>query len=214
MDEPRTRRLADALAERLGTVPVPADADAPVAGIRRAAVVVLLREQGGTDDAELLVIQRAEHAGDPWSGHLALPGGRAEPHDLSLLDIALREVKEEVGIDIGKGGRILGRLSTISPLSAPVPKISVTPFVAWAPPGAVARPDPSEVADAFWLPLGALRAEGRSAEVRRDFRGEERQWPAYPSPKGPIWGITERILTELLSLLEGVADHRPPGGPR
>lgn len=213
MDEPGIRRLADALAERLQDIRIPADADAPVAGVRRAAVVVLLRAQRGTDDAELLVIQRAERAGDPWSGHLALPGGRAEPHDLSLLDIALREVKEEVGIDIGQGGRILGRLSTISPLSAPVPKISVTPFVAWAPPEAVVRPDPSEVADAFWLPLGGLRANGRSAEVRRNFRGEERQWPAYPSPKGPIWGITERILTELISLLEGTADRSPPGRP-
>ena len=124
------------------------------------------------------------------------------PDDPSLLAIALREVREEVGIDVARGGRILGRLSTIAPLAARLPRIAVTPFVAWAPPGAVPHPDPAEVRDAFWMPLHALRAGGRSAAVRHDVDGETREWPAYPSPQGPVWGITERILTEFLSLLD------------
>ena len=189
------------LEQRLGVLRFPAEADAPVPGVRRAAVVILLREAEGGDDVEILMIRRAEREGDPWSGHLALPGGRAEPIDRSLLDIALREVREEIGIDIGQGGRILGRLSTIAPLSAPIPRITVSPFVAWAPAGAVPRPDPTEVADTFWISLGRLRADGLSARVRRTVGGEVRHWPAYPSPRGPIWGITERILTELISLL-------------
>ena len=202
MGESRPRPFPDELAERLRTLHFPADADIPVPGVRRAAVVVLLRGTDAFDQAELLVIRRAEREGDPWSGHLALPGGRAEPGDASLLDIALREVREEVGIDIAQGGRVLGRLSTISPLSAPVPKIAVTPFVAWAPLLAVPRPDPEEVADAFWMSLSGLCADGLSASVRRTVGDEVRQWPAYPSPQGPIWGITEHILTELISLLE------------
>jgi hypothetical protein len=113
-------------------------------------------------------------------------------------------VKEEVGIDIEQGGRILCRLSTIFPLSARLPRISVTPFVAWAPPEALPHPDPVEVKEAFWLPLRDLQSDGRSGVVRYTIDRETREWPAYPSPYGPIWGITERILTEFLSLSSGL----------
>jgi hypothetical protein len=59
-----------------------------------------------------------------------------------------------------------------------------------------------EVAAAFWLPVGELRRGGRSAVFRMAFAGVEREWPGYPSQHGIIWGITERILTEFLSLLD------------
>jgi hypothetical protein len=86
-------------------------------------------------------------------------------------------------------------------MSAFLPPLDVTPFVALAPPGAEARPDPSEVAEAFWLPLSSIRRAGPSGRVRRLFRGEWREWQAYPSPEGPIWGITERILTAFLEIV-------------
>ncbi len=60
-----------------------------------------------------------------------------------------------------------------------------------------------EVEEAFWIPLSSLRSAGPSAVVRRVIRGERREWPAYPSPAGPIWGITERILTGFLALAAG-----------
>ncbi len=59
-----------------------------------------------------------------------------------------------------------------------------------------------EVAAAFWVPVDELKRGGRSAVFRMVFAGVEREWPAYPSQHGPIWGITERILTEFLSLLD------------
>ena len=65
---------------------------------RHAAVALMLRERSGR--LELLVIQRAEKAGDPWSGHMALPGGRREPGDRDAYDTARRETLEEVGIDL------------------------------------------------------------------------------------------------------------------
>lgn len=196
--------MREELEKKLQVARGPTAADAPVPGVRQAAVVLLLRGGGNLHGTELLMIRRADRAGDPWSGHLALPGGRAEPGDPSLLDIALREVKEEVGIDIKRGGRILGRLSTIFPLNTRLPRISVTPFVAWAPPEAVPHPDPAEVKEAFWLPLHGLRSDARSGAVRYTIDGETGEWPAYPSPYGPIWGITERILTEFLSLSTGL----------
>jgi 8-oxo-dGTP pyrophosphatase MutT (NUDIX family) len=187
----------DSLEYRLRARGSPADGDVPEPGTRQAAVVALLR-----DGMEILLIRRADRAGDPWSGHLALPGGRSEPGDPTPLAIAVREVREEVGIDLSRGGRILGRLGTVRTLDPRLPRIAVHPFVALAPAGAAPRPDPAEVKDAFWLPLASMRESGRSAVVRHAIGGENREWPAYPTPHGPVWGITERILTELLSLLD------------
>jgi 8-oxo-dGTP pyrophosphatase MutT (NUDIX family) len=184
-------------------------------GVTQAAVTLLLRPADGEagrereavrqatgDSAEILFIKRALRAGDPWSGHLAFPGGRAEEQDATLLEVAMRETAEEVAIDARQGGRLLGRLPTLRPLSARNPSIIVTPFVAVAPPGAVPRPQPQEVAEAFWMPLATIRRNGRSATVRWETGEGERELPAFPSPKGPIWGITERILSQFLALVD------------
>jgi 8-oxo-dGTP pyrophosphatase MutT (NUDIX family) len=179
-------------------------------GVTHAAVTLLLRPAGG-DSAEILFIKRAERAGDPWSGHLAFPGGRAEESDATLLDLAMREAEEEVGIDARHGGRVLGRLPTIRPLSVRLPSITVTPFVVVAPPGAVPRLQAQEVAEAFWMPIAELRRSGRSEVVRLDPSDGTREFPAFPSPKGPIWGITERILSQFLALADGHGVPEPSG---
>lgn len=196
----------DRLAARLHPVDAPAFSDG---GTIHAAVILLLRPAtkaaGGIVDgsAEILFIRRAEREGDPWSGHIAFPGGRPEAGDPDLLAVAVRETLEEVGIDVRHGGRVLGRLSTVEPLSPRLPPVDVTPFVALAPWGVSAHPDPGEVEDAFWVPLSSLRSTGRSDVVRHVVRGGRREWPAYPSPAGPIWGITERILTGFLAFVVG-----------
>ncbi|HEX8190634.1 MAG TPA: CoA pyrophosphatase [Pyrinomonadaceae bacterium] len=176
--------------------------------LRRAAVALVLRE--GLEGPELLVIKRSEAERDHWSGHLALPGGRVEPEDENLLATAARETLEEVGIDLGAGGEAIARLGTVNPQSPSAPRVSVTPFVFVAPeefyPLAAGGPKElslsEEVAAAFWVPVEELKRGGRSAVFRMAFAGVEREWPAYPSQHGPIWGITERILTEFLSLVD------------
>jgi 8-oxo-dGTP pyrophosphatase MutT (NUDIX family) len=195
----------DRLAARLAPVD-PSPVPAAEGGVTHAAVTLLLRPVGDAgreeaDGAEILFIKRAERTGDPWSGHMAFPGGRAESYDASLLDIAMRETAEEVGIDARLGGRVLGRLPTVHPASARIPSVTVTPFVALAPEGATPRPQPSEVQEAFWMPLAALKESGPSAVVRWETRDGTREFPAFPSPKGPIWGITERILSQFLALV-------------
>lgn len=196
--------LIDRLATQLGPVVVPMPAGGNVI---RAAVALLLRSGtqgagGGVDGgAEILFIKRSEREDDPWSGHIAFPGGRFGAADSSLVDVAVREITEEVGIDLRHGGRILGSLPSVKPLSAHVPPVEVTPFLALPPAGAVVHPDPAEVDDAFWIPLAALRQAGPTEVVRRRVGGETREWQAYRSPRGPIWGITERILTAFLALV-------------
>lgn len=165
-----------------------------------AAVVLILRDREG--EAEVLIIKRAEHPGDPWSGHLALPGGRAEAGDEDLRAVAVRETREEVGIDLDAGGHFLGRLATVWPGNPRLPRIAITPLVAIVPPEVVVRPNANEVEEAFWVPLTELQQQGRSDAVRLIIEGQVCQWPAYPSAHGSIWGITERILTQFLALLE------------
>jgi 8-oxo-dGTP pyrophosphatase MutT (NUDIX family) len=196
----------DALIDRL--LPRLRPLDVPIAagdGVIHAAVALLLRESSSEaasgNGAEIFFIKRSVREGDPWSGHIAFPGGRAATGDRSLADVAVREVWEEVGIDIRGGGRILGRLPTVEPVSRLLPPVAVTPFLVVAPDGAAARPDPAEVEDAFWMPLAALKRAGPAVVVRRVVRGEGREWPAYQSSRGAIWGITERILSGFLALV-------------
>lgn len=167
--------------------------------IRQAAVTILLREQNRA--AELLIIKRAEHPNDPWSGHLALPGGRADATDAHLIATAARETWEEVGVSLTIEDHYIGRLETLLPGNPRLPQIEITPLIAVAP-TELSLQLSEEVAAAFWMPVRALQETGMS-EVYR-FRHQEAilKYPAYPSPGGPIWGITQRILTEFLGLLE------------
>lgn len=189
------RRLAEVLAVRPGAQ-VPADEGAP----RRAAVALILRVTAD-ETVDLLFIQRAEYAGDPWSGHVAFPGGRAEPSDHSLEDTAVRETREETAIDVRRDGRVLGALDEIRPLNPALPQIVVRPYVALVPPD-VAITLSDEVAAAFWVPLTRLRDPVSSGESGVLVRGEERQVSSYRYEGHVIWGLTERILRQLLGFLD------------
>ena len=182
------------------------DEASPSDSLMLAAVALVLRE--GLEGPELVVIKRSERERDHWSGHMALPGGRVEPEDENLLATAARETFEEVGLDLRAGGEAVARLTTYRPQSPLAPRVSVTPFAFVAPQeyhaagGSKGLELSEEVAAAFWIPVDELKRGGRSAVFRMAFAGVEREWPAYPSQHGLIWGITERILTEFLSLVD------------
>jgi 8-oxo-dGTP pyrophosphatase MutT (NUDIX family) len=197
---PELRRLGRILADRPGvTHPTSDDEDAVRTDhVRWAAVAILLRVNaaGGLD---LLLIKRAVREGDPWSGHVALPGGRYDDTDASLEDTAVREVCEEVGIDVRQAGRVLGTLDDLVPRTPSLPPIAVRPFVAAV--GDVALAPNHEVAEAAWVPLDALRAPEATRESTVLSRGERWRVPSFVVGDYLVWGMTERILRQFVELL-------------
>ncbi|MBO0798209.1 MAG: CoA pyrophosphatase [Blastocatellia bacterium] len=186
--------LCEQLSERLAPL---ASLEIEADRIPQAAVTIILREEAGV--AQALIIKRAERPGDHWSGHLALPGGRVDPaRDENLLATAARETREEVGIDLLNGGKFIGRLPALSTNNNLLPRIEINPFVAIAPAIFSLEPNHAEVDSVFWVSLCRLKRAGRSDEFRLKFGDVVRKWPAYTSEGGPIWGITERIITDFL----------------
>lgn len=184
-------RLARALGSHDATL---AERDPPV---REAAVALMLAAFG--DDASVLLVRRATHEGDPWSAHVALPGGRSEPGDESLLNTAIRETQEETGLDL-TAATLLGTLSEIRTRSPHLPPIIVRPYVFVVE--AQGTPVLSEeIAEAFWAPLGVLFSKERMLRTKVDARGMQISVDAIDFEGRIIWGMTERILRSLQDLI-------------
>ena len=173
----------------------PQVADAPDA--RPAAVALVLLE--GPQGLEILLIRRAERADDPWSGQIALPGGRYDAGDRDLFATAVRETREETGVDLSAAER-LGVLDDLYPRTPTLPPVVVRPFVFALSTRAGLVPS-DEVQRAFWLPLGRLSDPGVRRAVTLTLHGAVRTFPAYLVDDELIWGLTERILTPFVDLL-------------
>lgn len=163
-----------------------------------AAVALMLRD---TDrGTEALFIRRAHRRGDLWSGQIAFPGGRWSPEDASLAATAIRESREEVAISLDPETELVGQLDDAVPGTPVQPPVAVRPFVFH-----LARPiavrHSAEVADSFWIPLSVLRAPEVRMPTDIAIRGRTRRFPAYVVGDSVIWGLTERILTDLLVLV-------------
>jgi 8-oxo-dGTP pyrophosphatase MutT (NUDIX family) len=151
------------------------------------------------DPDSILLIRRAERAGDPWSGHMALPGGRQDPVDPDLMTTAIRETSEEVGLVL-RPNQLAGSLDDVVPRTPVLPPIAVRPYVFLLDrrPELVLNP---EVAAADWVPLDLLLHPETYHTVRLEIRGEDREFPAYRVEEAVVWGMTERILSGLLDHL-------------
>ena len=162
------------------------------------AAVALLLAPGDAGDLQLLLIKRAEHPGDPWSGQMALPGGRRDPGDPDLFATVARETREEVGIEL-RPDWLVGELDDLHPRTPTLPPVVVRPFVF----GLAGRPPvqpSSEVALHLWVGLDELASGRDRTEVQ--IPGRDRSFPAYRVGDHVVWGMTERIIMPFIELLK------------
>lgn len=165
---------------------------------REAAVAVVMRPANETIYPDVLMIRRAEKVGDPWSGHMAFPGGRREPGDPGLLDTARRETREELGLELG-GAAVLGRLAPIrTPMSRTfLPQMMVHSWAFGMPEIPELRPNP-EVASVHWFNLGRfLEGEGRGT-FDYDWQGTNLTLPCVRLDGCFIWGMSLRLLDDIV----------------
>lgn len=182
-DDPRLHAVHRALRANPAPPPPPRELE--------AAVALLLRPGS---DLDVLLIRRAQHDGDPWSGHVALPGGRRHADDLNLAETARRETMEEVGLDLGRAGLYLGGLKPVAPASRRLPSLSVTPHVWGVEPGHELTLDAREVDAAVWVPLKELRDERAAGEILIELEGGSQRFPSLTWQDYVVWGLTLRIL--------------------
>jgi len=202
--DPRFWVLSEALASYAG------DANDPLlleGGYVQASVALVLRAK---DPLELLLIKRATSERDPWSGHMALPGGRRDESDADLLGTAKRETLEETGVDLEAEGRPLGRLEDVAPSSPRLPRLTISPFVFGVPAHVEARVASREVERVCWVSVTDLRAPETRAEVEIPLPGGPQSFPSFRVLGEHVWGLTYRILERFLELYAGGTTVTPP----
>ena len=169
---------------------------------RRSAVAIPLRE--GAEGLELLMIERAQREGDRWSGHMAFPGGMLHEDDANSLAGALRETREEIGIDLDRRGRLLTRLSDIGSHSHAGHRrpLVISPYV-FAVEGEVMPRLNHEVASVLWVPLSFLADQRNRAMMDWQYKMRNLRLPYYVYADKRIWGLSLRMIDEMLPLLTG-----------
>lgn len=173
----------------------PFQATAPLHDGKHAAVAIIL----WGPHFELLLIRRAQDPNDPWSGHMALPGGRHEMTDVSLEATAQRETLEEVGVRLQRAA-LLGNLQSraVSGRSG-AGGLWVTPFVyRMNGPRPVTQPDQREVAEIVWVPLSHLCAPESQTKHPHKTETGTTYFPAWKIGAHRVWGLTYGMLRELL----------------
>ncbi|MCX7287048.1 MAG: CoA pyrophosphatase [Rhodobacterales bacterium] len=199
MTDPVEARLRNALSRPAGPS---SDFDlnpgirAPSAKPLRPAAV-LLPVWLGPEGAALILTKRASHL-KHHPGQIAFPGGKVDASDASPQAAALREAREEIGLDPDRV-RVIGTL----PVHETVTGFAMTPFVGLLSGDFKPVPEVGEVDEVFAVPLSHVTDPARFSVQRRRWMGEWRQF--YAVPYGPyyIWGATARIL-------RGLADRVGP----
>ena len=197
VSDARLRRLQDRLSRRpeSGTEPEPLESHT------EAAVSLIIRASAELD---VLLIKRAESERDPWSGHIALPGGRRDIGDLSLAHTAIRETSEETGVELSTSGSSLGRLERVVPSHPNLPRITITPYVFGVPEHVEARVNSAEVDQVLWMPLPVLLDPKTCGTTTIPLPEGPADFPCYHVGGHTIWGLTFWILSEFGELAGGL----------
>lgn len=200
------------IAQRLASLPPIEDlltaddlekqADAARQPLKPAAVLLLVVNRA---EPAVVFTQRTAHLAD-HAGQIAFPGGRCETDDCDPETTALREAREEIGVETGRV-QVLGRLPEYRTSTG----FAVTPVVGWAEPPLSYRPDPHEVADVFEVPLAFLLDTRNHRYESAFYRGRMRHYWAMPYGERFIWGATAGMLVTFQRLMAHSSLAQPSG---
>ena len=168
--------------------------------VARCGVILLIAEQGDARDGPpaLLMMRRAERAGDPWSGHVSFPGGRIDPSDPSTRAGALRELQEETGLPPDEPIEPIGRLSDLLTREHGRRRpMVVTPYV-YRLPHAIALTPGLEAASLWWEPLHNLVDAGLRRTVIWRVAGLPLPFPSIEVNGARLWGLSLMMVNELV----------------
>ena len=157
----------------------------------RAGVAVIIRP-----DDHVCMIRRAVKENDYWSGHMGFPGGREELQDGELLQTAIRETKEEIGVDIHPE-QCMGRLSDLNH-----PRLQVAAFVFRSEVDLEFTLEESEVAEVYWLPLSRFTDTAHRGIRSATYKGQEYEAPVVHIGTADVWGISLRFIEDLIRRLD------------
>ncbi len=167
---------------------------------RESAVATVLRGRG--DDSEVLLIKRAEHEADPWSGHMAFPGGRRDPGDIDLLGTVLRETREELGLDLSRAARLIAPLDEVEAVARGVRTgLVVRPHLFVLERDVPLVPN-YEVAEVVWAKVSLLRSGAVNTTVRYVRDARELELPAWDVDGRIVWGLTHHMLDAFMKRLD------------
>ena len=173
------------LSEVLKLTSATQDADAAV------AVSLKLSDQR----LKVLIVKRVESPADPWSGQMALPGGKRDSKDQNLKQTVVRETLEETNINLLDRCRFLGSMETMN--STMRPELKVLPFVVFFEHEPAIRLN-NELESFLWISLSELPTNKGSVQFNHD------EYPAYIVRDYAIWGLTYRILKRFFRLVDNV----------
>jgi 8-oxo-dGTP pyrophosphatase MutT (NUDIX family) len=174
--------------------------------VKRSAVAIIVRQVDG--GLEALMIKRADREGDPWSGHMAFPGGLSDHSDHNNLETARRETFEEVGLNAGQYSECLGRLSDILARRHRGKKpMIVTPYLFTIDEVPELQLN-HEVADVLWVPLNFLADRTNRETMQWKMKQVNLTLPCYFYQQQRIWGLSLMMLDELVKLLGVSAESR------
>lgn len=184
------------IANRLTKFPLTRVQPISLAAPFNAAVLVILG--GPVNDPQVTLTQRALHL-NSHAGEVAFPGGMWDPVDRNLLDTAMREAREEVGL-AAHSVRPVATLPVASPRRR---EISVTPFVAIADEDLELTADAGEIAAIFNVPLKAFldHKQYQYFDINMDDEKGARviRFPFLTYNNYQIWGFTLKVITDLLN---------------
>lgn len=168
--------------------------------VRQAGVALILKLF--REELKVLFIRRATRENDPWSGHIAFPGGHHDQSDADLLHTVLRETQEEIGVSLNRSD-CLGQLPLEIPYTADQrSNLVVVPFVF------LLNHEPElnlnhEVSEVIWVSLKRLISDELLTHEAVHFNANEYRLPGFRlSGNHFVWGLTYRVLLRFFSIVK------------